>query len=247
MAAIVDYVRSMSRESRETFLRSSGAKAEVSDFLHEILLRSMGDSLIGQATIAFANSASTSTVAPLIERSSDMEPLVMLGDAYFAGSNIEQAEQTYAQAIRKFVQDDAPSRDIIWLAKAATRWESALLRGGACKSLPDKIPSWNAVWAPLGVPSDYDICSLLQYQKEKSGHESNKPGLLNLIYPVIAESLRRCGDTARDKEVENIKVLECLYSADPDFPMNASGSGLMASSTSLDEQIAVQMIGDHAN
>jgi hypothetical protein len=45
-------------------------------------------------------------------------------------------------------------------------------------------------------PVDYNVCSLLQYQKEESRAES-EPGLLDLIHPLITISLRQCGDQGK--------------------------------------------------
>ncbi len=172
----------------------------------------------GQAAIvAFQNASATRTLAPLLEPSSDLEPLVRLGDAWYIFGNSIKAERAYASAVARFVDQDLPLGDMRWLTIAAARWATGLASAGACKGGIGR-GLWDDTWRRLGASSDDDLCC-----DSDSRPECAPPrGLLHTIYPLVTESIHACAPQARAATPEripfddNYEMIECLGRTGPE-------------------------------
>ena len=195
------------------------------------------------ATVAFENAAATSSVSPLTEPFSDLEPTVMLADVLYLRGNENGAKAAYAAAAHKFTEEDEPHDEMVWLAKAAARWASILVEEGACKSQPARDQDWDAVWSPLGAAKDNDLC-LLTRADPPPPPELGKFGMLQVVYPLISESVRQCAHTEAGAPDENtaearrVKLLACLKTTGPDSAYSVERDLSSRSSGSIDRQIA---------
>jgi len=167
------------------------------------------------AIVSFQNATATGIIAPLLEESSELEPFIRLGDAWYRFGQPLQAEQAYAGAIRKFVDNDLSLSEIRWLAFAAARWATILAREGACKGTPARN-SWDEAWKHLGGSVDDDVCC----ESTRGGDCASPQGLLRAIQPVVVDSISECHasqgrDTgsATNIAMDNDDVIECLQRA----------------------------------
>jgi tetratricopeptide (TPR) repeat protein len=223
-------------------------------FLHAIADRggySAGQSLaeifqfsLQSAIVAFENAAATSPSAPPLEMPSAMEPTVMLGDAFYAAGDEEEAKNAYAEAIRsKFTEEYEPSDELLWLARATARWAVLLFNEGVCKTSSPRITDWDAAWIPLGATPDHDLCRLAQPDLRPPA-ELAKFGVMGLVYPLIAESVQKCAShdpaaagsttTAADR----MKLIDCLRSTGPEAYLRAPRQLQAKSSADTDLKIA---------
>jgi len=206
-------------------------------------LRYIFQSSLDSAVVAFENAAATSPMPPPLEPASAMEPQVMLGDAFYAAGNEPQAKNAYADAIRQFAQEDEPPDELLWLAKAAARWAAILSHEGNCKTSSPRIADWDNVWIPLGAAPDHDLCRFAQPGSPPSA-ELDKFGVMGLVYPLIAESVRQCAnpDQAATGNLSTVsdrmKLLDCLHTTGPEAYVGAPPQLTAMSSEDADHKIA---------
>ncbi len=194
------------------------------------------------ATVNFENAAATSSISPLTEPYSGLEPFVMQGDALYLNGDESGAIAAYSEAVKKFTEEDEPlNNEIISVAKAAARWATILLDGADCKSLPVTNSEWDATWSPLGAVKDNDLCVLTR-SAPPSPAELDRFGMLRVLFPLIAESVHHC----RQPEVpdgqtiaaQHFRLLACLKQNGPDSDSSVRRDLLPLRSASVDQQIA---------
>ena len=173
------------------------------------------------ARVAFENASVTDTPGPLIEPSSDIEPLTLLGDALFALGDIFGAQDAYARAVDVFIKDDEPLDQIILLARAATHWASLRDASGGCQ--PNAVPdaAWEKRWGQLGAGA-HDVCVLDQPERE-----ADRASMFGIIRPLVADATKRCAQPKpaperggpkdwRPQMKESIAMLDCLRGSGQD-------------------------------
>jgi hypothetical protein len=79
------------------FLKGTGLDPKANP--DDVLKTEIKNDLIS-ARVAFENALYTDTTAPLVEPSSDMEPLTRLGDALLGAGDISGAQDAYARAVK---------------------------------------------------------------------------------------------------------------------------------------------------
>jgi hypothetical protein len=147
-----------------------------------------------KSRVAFQNAAATSTVSPFTEETSDLEPLIWEGDAWYSIGRTDQAKAAYRGAVVKFIEEDEPARQILWLADATARWVTVLANEGACKNSA-RIAEWDSVWTSLGAAEDNDLCTIVRAEQPPSAESITKLGLIAAIFPQVSELVHRCKKT----------------------------------------------------
>jgi len=238
MAVAAFRAQALPDDQQKQFLR---AIAESPDRATTQSLIDIFHSSLASAVVAFENAVATSPMAPPLEPSSAMEPQVMLGDAYYADGDEQRAKNAYADAIRiEFAEEGEPPDELLWLAKAAARWTVILSNEGACKTSSPRFPDWDNVWIPLGAAPDHDLCGLRQFIPP-SAAELDKFGVMGLVFPLIAESMRQCANpdpAGAAIDSERMKLLDCLRSTGPDAYVWAPPQLTAMSSEDADRAIA---------
>ena len=181
--------------------------------------------LVIKALVSAQNAGVTGALSPISEEKSQLEPLILEGDVWYAFGNLEKAKATYAKAVQKFIEEDEPSHELVWLADATARWLTVLTRDGACKTRPARIPEWDFLWIQLGAATDHDPCDIVGPDRPWPGRSAEQFGILRTVFAEVSESVRRCGKAhdmpTRDAPVpagapglaisrENIQVTRCL-------------------------------------
>jgi len=174
-----------------------------------------------KALVAFQNASATSTLSSFTEKSSsftekssDLEPLILEGDAWYSRGQTDQAKAAYRRAVVKFIEDDEPARQILWLADATARWVTVLAKEGACQSSA-RIADWDSVWTRLGAAEDHDLCTIVRTE-QPSAEARDKLGLIAAIFRPVSEPVHRCNrmDDARriaQTALEaNLQTIKCL-------------------------------------
>ncbi|HET6182927.1 MAG TPA: hypothetical protein VFA03_04970 [Acetobacteraceae bacterium] len=195
----------------------------VAAMLHQL---GLGD--LAAAAIAFDNAAATTGVNPLEpESASDLEPLVLLGDAELAMGNPVLARENYARAAALFVERDEPRAEFMWVVRAMTHWAVLRIRSGACDAgsgAPD--PEWGTLMTELGAASDGNICVLRSAEPAPAG-ELRKLGLIGSLTELVAPAIRGCWNSdAEDPpgtpaDARDRQTLFCLRRTGPDSPKAA--------------------------
>jgi hypothetical protein len=207
-------------EKLSTF-QAAGVDAVTAKAAPDAILQSEILKDLTAARVAFENAIATDTPAPLIEQSSDIEPLVRLGDALFAIGDIPGAKEEYARAVDAFIEDDEPLDQIILLARAATHWASLRVASGGCR--PNAVPdaAWEKRWGQLGAGA-HDVCVLDQPEGE-----ADRASMFGIIRPLVADATKRCAQPTpaperggpkdwRPQMKERLAMLDCLRGSGPD-------------------------------
>ncbi len=189
---------------------------------------------LSAARVAFQNAVAADTVAPLIEPISDIEPLILLGDALFAAGDISGARDAYARAVDAFIDDDEPEDQIIGLSRAVARWASLRIVGGACRPDAAQDRAWEDRWSRLGTGS-HEVCAFGQ-----SEAITDQPSLLAVIRPLVADAIESCAPAPRASPWvpaldERVAMIDCQRRSGPDdlevvrhFVRNQSGEAVNA-------------------
>ncbi len=188
------------------------------------------------AAVAFDNAANTRPAASLVEDSSELKPRVMMGDAWLGAGELTRAKTAYVGAVRAFIDQDEPARDLVWLAGAAARWASLLVAQGACKN-GSEPGEWHRLWEQLGANSRADPCAL------KAPIDTVHPsdfGMIGLLYPWVARAINLCGLPAeRDGKFDHLELLTCLQQQGPERPEVAREFFKDHTRAGLDRQINI--------
>jgi hypothetical protein len=206
---------------------------------------------LNAAIIAFQNAAATSSISPLTEPFSDLEPIVMQGDASYLNQDDAGAKAAYAATVRRFTEEDEPlDIELISLAKAAAHWAVILLDAGHCGYAPVKDPQWDAAWMPLGAASDNDLCVLTRPVPPSSA-ELDKFGMLRVLYPLLAESARHCAENdapeGESRQAHQLRLMACLKQSGPDAWQNVTKDLAALRSDAVDQEVAESLDRNVAN
>jgi hypothetical protein len=143
---------------------------------------------LSEARVAFEHASVDVNPFPWLELSTDLEGMTYLGDVQYALVGVDQAEATYANAVRLFIEHDQPLREFMPFARAAARWAAVRAREGACGTRRPRLPEWDAVWTRLGASSSHDWCALTDPASGAADVVKPGFGLLGLIGPIIRET-----------------------------------------------------------
>jgi hypothetical protein len=222
-------------EQKQSFLEDMGLKgrAETDDLVHQVR-DGIAKQMFAAAAISFENASATTSWPTEVD--SHLEPLLRLGDARYAAGDTDGAERAYARGVEAFIDDDEPTAEILWLARVASHWATALVQRGACSARPGQDPAWTGVWRRLGERSDYDLCVLLPPEDREpappsaapnlkakpsptrqgasvgGAEEAGKLGLVDVVIKPVQEVVRQCAKSVNRED--RLATLDCLRNED---------------------------------
>ncbi|MGB9364790.1 MAG: hypothetical protein WCE79_02125 [Xanthobacteraceae bacterium] len=198
------------------------------------------------AQISFENVLVSPNPYPFLFSSPNLDAMILLGDVLYAGdysdapgaaAMLGKAEAAYADAVRQFVDDDAPLRKFLWLGRAAARWANIRKREGACVDGAAPNPRWDEVWGLLGAAPGHRWCSIFEAGQQSGPGDL---GVLGIVAPYIREVGAGCeagatGEAAETPLVARLSFVECLARQD-----NAAAWNFFAGSvgTDIDKKIS---------
>ncbi len=171
---------------------------------------------LASARVAFENAAVTDSEGKLVEPSSDIGPLVLLGDALLAAGDISGAESAYMRAVDAFAEGDEEASQLTEFAGVVARWAALRVANGACATSAVTDPSWEQHWARLGG-GPHDICAF-----DKVDKAATQPSILAMIRPIVADAIERCvpktglPSSWQSDPAQLFALVDCLHSARPD-------------------------------
>jgi len=175
------------------------------------------------ARVGFENALHTKTPAPLVEPSSDIDPLTRLGDALLAVGDVSGAQDAYARAVDVFSNDYEPLNDLVLLARATAHWATSRAANHGCDhNMTEDDGTWEKHWGRLGA---HDICAF-----DRPEDKGDRASLIHLIYPLVADAVNECkkehfnfretpkteDSQPEEDKLVNKKMIDCLRAAGPD-------------------------------
>ena len=214
-----DVLRSASDAEKQGFVKrwtgeADDVKGDVNALLHGFLVGTLT-----HARIAFENASAAVNPFPWFGPSSNIEALISTGDMYYAAEYdgfLDDTEKSYANAIRMFIEQDAPLREFKMMAKAAARWAIIRNRAGACRTGAARDIRWDGIWILLGAAPDHDWCSIMRADQPLP---TEKLGVFGVVSTYVQNVGKECGqlgnvNAGADKRYGRLDLVECLEQAD---------------------------------
>jgi len=228
-------------ENRTAMALALGAAPAEARVSPDLMLKRIRLLNFNAAVVAFENAVATPPLAPLVEPVTDVGVLGLLGDARYVMNQPMQADQAYARALDRFVDDGEPIEQVPTVASILTRWAGSRIGEGACQkdALPD--PAWDARWATLGdLP--YDIC------RTDGSRAAAQPVGLPTVRQLLSGALAACLPPSPDETHrllattdfrERFHQLDCLN----EHVMHDVSVELQLTAEKLDDEIVRALSG----